>query len=91
MVVDKALAIVRSSPWLALARGVKISVETEQDAELPSWKYGVITVELTGDSERLTKSVKQKLEHDMIEAVYSQLSPEEAIKILLIFHYVQPG
>lgn len=59
------------------------NIAVEQDAELPSWKYVVVSLELP--SWGLSSDDAQRLKETVIERVYSTLSPREATKILLEF------
>lgn len=88
-VLDKALKALSevfpvSGSHLCVNPAIKIkNIAVEQDAELPSWKYIVISLELP--SWGLSSDDAEKLEDTVVETVYSALSPREATKILLEF------
>lgn len=87
-VVDKTLDLLRDGlSRLPVWDSIHIHAEVEQDAELTSWKYGVITVEIEGGSKTLAH-LREK-EDALLDEVYSQLTPEEATKALIVFDYVQ--
>lgn len=89
MVLGKALKALKevfpvSGSHLGVRPAIEIkNIAVEQDAELPSWKYVVVSLELP--SWGLSSDDVQRLKETIIERVYSELSPQEATKILLEF------
>ena len=55
----------------------------EQDDEVPDWNYVIVEVEL-----HIPEVLFPYLEDHLLDFTYSQLSPSEATKLLLIFHHV---
>ena len=87
-VVKKALGLLEAElSRLAPGGRITVTAHVETDAELPGWKYAVITVEVAGDQQGLSR--RSEAEDSLIEAVYSRLTPEEATKVVVVFHHVQ--
>lgn len=87
-VLEEIAFDVRGAPDRAVL-GPRIAVERvelEEDAELPSWKYAVVSLRVSGVGAHWRRRLS--FENKIIDAVYSKLSPRQATKIVLDFSYV---
>ena len=60
-----------------------ISLELEQDAEIDRWVYAVVKIGL-----EVREEIFGRLSEILIADSYSELSPNDAVKVLLIFEHV---
>lgn len=58
-------------------------IKVEQDPEVAGWRYVVAEIELN-----LSPGLFPQVEDFLIDYTYSSLSPEQATKLLVIFHNV---
>ncbi len=58
-------------------------VTIEQDTEIDSWKYVVVKIKLDVQSEMFDKICEILISH-----AYKDVTPEDAVKVLLVFEHV---
>lgn len=61
------------------------NISVERDMEIPKWKYAVLEIGLEW---RGNPAVFDKICDDLIDYAYAFLTPEESIKVLVLFNRV---